>query len=178
MLFFIFYRYSVEKIPLYDSAEDEPSSKLPRVMDYSQPEFISHGKVEYTTAVDAIVEYDTSVRYEHQLESTELVVEAVDSVPVDLVINEIKTEVIEETKLFTDGTQQAFPQKNAMIPQIQSNSASQNNHIGPGHVAKKRSKHFPNGRSKPVAEKQVDAKFVAQFLGSEEAREEVFKYEV
>lgn len=170
-------RYSVEKIPLYDSAEDEPSSKLPRVMDYSKPEFISHGKVEYTTAVDASVEYDTSVRYEHQLESTELVVEAVDSVPVDLVINEIKTEVSEETKLFTDGTQQAFPQKNAMIPHIQSNSASQNNHIGPGHVAKKRSKHFPNGRSKPAAQKQVDAKFVAQFLGSEEAREEVFKYE-
>lgn len=174
---FVFYRYSVEKIPLYDSAEDEPSSKVPRVMDYSRPGFISHGKVEYNTA-DASVEYDTSLQYNHQLESTELVVEAVNSVPMELVINEMKTEISEEAKLFTNDTQPTFPQKNALIAGVQSNSMNQNNHIMPGHMAKKRSKQYPNGRSKPVAQKQVDAKFVAQFLGSEEARKEVFKYEV
>lgn len=143
-------------------------------MDFSRPGFISHGKVEYT----ATVEYDTSMRYEHQLESTELVVEAVDSVPMDLAINEIKTEGGEETTLLTNDPQSALPQKNPMIPPIQTNSANQSNHIGPGHVGKKRSKHYPNGRSKPIAQKQVDARFVAQFLGSEEARQEVFKYEV
>ena len=177
--FFSFlYRYTVEKIPLYDSAEDEPSSKLPRVMDFSRPEFISHVKVEYTSTVDARVEYDTSMRYEHQLESTELVVEAVDSVPMDLALNEIKTEVGEETKLLIDDTQPALPQKNPMIPHIQTNSVNPSNHIGPGLVGKKRSKHYPNGWSKSITQKQVDAKFVAQFLGSEEARQEVFKYEV
>ncbi|WKA10910.1 hypothetical protein VitviT2T_028456 [Vitis vinifera] len=47
----------------------------------------------------------------------------------------------------------------------------------PESMPKKRSKNNHNGPSRPLNREQVDAKFVAQFLASKEAQEEILKYE-
>ncbi|KAF3970650.1 hypothetical protein CMV_005673 [Castanea mollissima] len=165
-------RYSVEKIPLYDSAEDEPSSKLLKSMNSSSSEYNVDVKNKYSMTMNV------SVGSEHQFESTALGVQPPDPVPMeDVAVSEIKTEAIEEIKLYSEDTQQAFSQKNAMISRIRSNSACRNYHIGPGSLSNKRSKQYPNGRLKHSSQKQVDAKLVALLLVSKEAKEEILRSE-
>ena len=167
------YRYSVEKIPLYDSAEDEPSSKQLKSMNSSSSEYNVGEKNKYSMTMNV------SLGSEHQFESTALSVQPPDPVPMeDVVVSEIKTEASEEMKLFSEDTQQAFSQKNAMISRIRSNSACRNYHIGPGSLSNKRSKQYPNGRLKHSSQKQVDAKLVALLLVSKEAKEEILRSEV
>lgn len=166
-------RYSVEKIPLYDSAEDEPFTKLLKTIDSSKPEIDANGKNDSTVAL--IV----NVKSEPLLESTS-VVQPPESVLMEGVAVNIapKTEESEEMKLYPQGTQQAFSQKNAMISRIRSNSGCRNYQIGPGPVPRTRSKLYSNGKSKNLAQKQVDAKHVAQLLASKEAQEEILRNEV
>ncbi|KAB1201070.1 Histone-lysine N-methyltransferase ASHH1 [Morella rubra] len=165
-------RYSVEKIPLYDSAEDEPSSKLHKSMNSSNSEYNVDGKNKCSVMM-------TTTGSEHQLECDALVVQPPDPVPMeDAVVNEIKVEASEETKLYSQDTQQAFSQKNAMISRIRSNSACRNYHIGPRSLSNKRSKHSSNGRLKQLTQKQVDVKCAALLLTSKEAQEEILRYEV
>ncbi|KAM2052899.1 hypothetical protein ACFX1T_002603 [Malus domestica] len=133
-------RYSVEKIPLYDSAEDEPSSRLFKAVNSS--EFDVAGMM-----------VNVNVDSEHQLMSTALVVQSLDSVPMEGVVVE-----------------------NAMISRIRSNTAGRNYHIGSGSMSNKRSKQY-NGKLKHGAQKQVDAKCVAALLASKEAQEEILSYE-
>ncbi|KAJ0085861.1 hypothetical protein Patl1_08007 [Pistacia atlantica] len=166
-------RYSVEKIPLYDSAEDEPFTKLLKSMDSSELEIDANGKNDFAMALSV------GVKSEPLLESTSLVVQPPESVPMEGVVVNIvpKTEENEDTKLYSQDTQQAFSQKNAMISRIKSNSACRNYHIGPGPVPRKRSQPYSNGKSKNLAQKQVDAKHVAQLLASKEAQEEILRNE-
>ncbi|KAA8546590.1 hypothetical protein F0562_002671 [Nyssa sinensis] len=165
-------RYTVEKIPLYDSAEDEPSLKLPKSSSSFKSEFIASGNGDYSVIMDA------SVQSEPQLESTALVIEPLYSVPVEGVsTSTVKTDASEETNVYSQDAQQAFPHKDAMISRIQSNSACRNFHIGSGSVPKKRSQHIPNRKAKHPGRKQVDGKHVAQLFASKEAQEEVMKYE-
>lgn len=104
---------------------------------------------------------------EHQFLSTSLVVQSLDSVPMEGVpINQIKAEVNEESKLYSHNPQQALSQK------------GQKYQVGPRSMAKKRSKKYSNGKLKTLAPKQVDAKLVALLLPTKEAQEEVLKYEV
>ncbi|KAL5843682.1 hypothetical protein ACOSQ4_009640 [Xanthoceras sorbifolium] len=160
-------RYSVEKVPLYDSAEDEPSSKLLKTIDKSK----SHnGDVinEYPMAMNG------SVKCEHQLESASLMVQPLESAAMEgVVMNGVKTEESEEMKLYSQDTQQAFRQNNAMISRIRSNSACRNYHIGPSSTPRKRAQHHSNGKLKHLAQKQVDVKHVAQLLASKEAQDEL-----
>ncbi|KAM1682919.1 hypothetical protein COP1_034193 [Malus domestica] len=158
-------RYSVEKIPLYDSAEDEPSSRLFRAVNSSSSEFDVDGMME-----------NVNVDSEHQLMSTALVVQSLDSVPMEGVVMEVKTEVNMERKLYSEDNQLAISEKNAMISRIRSNTAGRNYHIGSGSLSNKRSKQY-NGRLKHGAQKQVDAKSVAALLASKEAQEEILNYE-
>lgn len=167
------YRYSVEKIPLYDSAEDEPSSKLLKIVNSSNSEYNVDGKINYSMTMTV------GVGSEHQFETIALVVQPPDPVPMEgVVVNEIKAEASVEMKLNSQDTQQAFSQKSAMISRIRSNSACRNYHIGPGSLTKKRSKHYSNGRLKQLEQKQVDAKFAALLLVTKEAREEILIKEV
>lgn len=167
------YRYSVEKIPLYDSAEDEPSLKLRKTSHQVKSEYDVDRKSEYSMAIEV------SVKPENQLDSTSLVVQPLESVPNEgVVVKAIKHEESEETKFYLQDTQQAFSQKNAMISRIRSNSACRNYHIGPGPMPKKRSQQNSNGRLKHLAQKHVDAKHVAQLLASKAAQEEVLSNEV
>ncbi|KAG6625958.1 histone-lysine N-methyltransferase ASHH1 isoform X1 [Carya illinoinensis] len=164
-------RYSVEKIPLYDSAEDEPYSKLLKSMNSSNSEHNVDGENKYslTRAV--------SGGSQNQFEYTALVVQPPDLVPMLDVVKEIKAEASEEIKLYSQDTQQAFSQKNAMISRIRSNSACRNYHISLGSLSNKRSKQYFNGRPKQLAQKQVDAKAAALLFASKEAQEEILRNE-
>ncbi|XVE55121.1 hypothetical protein DITRI_Ditri03aG0135300 [Diplodiscus trichospermus] len=158
-------RYSVEKIPLYDSAEDEPAKKLLKAANSN-----SENNVNITSEQSIAV--DVSVKSEHQLDCT------VDTVPVEgVIVNTVKTESTEDMNFYSQDAQQAFSQKNAMISRIRSNSACRNYHIRSGPMPKKKSQHFSNGKSKHLSKKQIDLKHLARLLASKEAEEEVFRYE-
>lgn len=166
------HRYSIEKIPLYDSAEDEPSSKFLKIAN-SDSEYDIGGKIEYSTVMNFDVES------EKPLESTVLSVQPLDSFPMEgVVMNAVKAEANEEMTLYSQGTPQSFAPKNAMISRIRSNSACRNYHIGSGPVPKKRSKQYSTGKLKHLIQKQVDAKHVTKLLAVKEAQEEVLTYEV
>ncbi|KAK6938250.1 AWS domain [Dillenia turbinata] len=167
-------RYSVEKIPLYDSAEDEPSSKFLKIMDASKPEFATDGKNEGSMMMVVGVEYGD------QLESNALAIEPLDTLPpMKGVVDDIaKTEVTEMATLFSQDTQQAFAQKNAIISRNQSNTACQNHQIGPGPLSKKKSLNRSRGRPKLHVQRKLNAVVVTQLLESKEAQDEVLNYEV
>lgn len=158
-------RYSVEKIPLYDSAEDEPSMLFKTVNSNS----------EFDVKRMMI---NVNANSEHQLMSTALVVQSLDSDPMEGVVMEVKNEASEETKLYSQNNQPAFLKKNAMISRIRSNTACRNYHIESGSVSNKRLKQGSSGKLKHYAQKQVDAKSVALLLASNEAQEEILKHEV
>ncbi|KAK6246443.1 SET domain - like 10 [Theobroma cacao] len=158
-------RYSVEKIPLYDSAEDEPATKLLKAVK-------SNSENDVNIKNEQPVTMDVSVKSEHQLEST------ADPVPMEgVVVNEVKTESTEELNSYSPDAHQAFSQKNAMISRIRSNSACRNYHIGSRPMPKKKSQHYSHGKSKHLSNKQIDLQHLAQLLASKEAQEEVFRYE-
>lgn len=164
-------RYSIEKVPLYDSAEDEPSSKFLKIAN-SDSEYDIGGKIEYST----VLNFD--VGSEQPLESTVLSVQPLDSFPMEgVVMNAVKVESNEEIALYSQGTPQSFAPKNAMISRIRSNSACRNYHIVSGPVPKKRSKQYSTGKLKHLIQKQVDAKHVTKLLAVKEAQEEVLTYE-
>ncbi|CAK7346748.1 unnamed protein product [Dovyalis caffra] len=165
-------RYSVEKIPLYDSAEDDqPSSKFLKIAN-SDSEYDIGGKFEYSTMMN----FD--VGSEQPLESTVLSVQPLDSFPMEVVVmNSVKAEANEEMTLYSQDTPQSFAPKNAMISRIRSNSACRNYHIGSVPVPKKGSKQYSTGKLKHLTQKQVDAKHVTKLLAVKEAQEEVLTYE-
>ncbi|KAL3735482.1 hypothetical protein ACJRO7_024582 [Eucalyptus globulus] len=154
--------YSVENIPLYDSAEDEPTSKLQKIHDPMDLEYISNGKVEPSVQFN---DYE-------QVISTASFVKPEDLVPVqDAVSPVVKAEINEEAVLYPQDSEKIFSQKNAMIVRIKSNSACRNYHIEPGPISKKRSQIILNGRPKHLPPNGNDAKLVAQRLPSKEAQE-------
>ncbi|XP_023550951.1 histone-lysine N-methyltransferase ASHH1 [Cucurbita pepo subsp. pepo] len=165
-------RYSVEKIPLYDSAEDEPFVKLHTVLNNPYSEFEGYLKNENPMILD------DNLGAEQQLVSTALIDTSKNSVQLqNIVVGEIKNEAKEEPEDHPQNTQQTFSQQNAMISRIRSNTACRNYRIGPGPAAKKRARNLTNGRTKNFTLKQVDAKYVARLLELKEAQEEVLQYE-
>lgn len=119
---------------------------------------------------------NVKVESENQFLSTNLVVQSLDSVAMEVVgDHETKPEVNQERK-FSQDTEHSFSQTNAMISR--SSNASRKYHVGPRSMPKKRSKKYSNGRLKTLAPKQVDAKTAALLLPSKEAQEEVLKFEV
>ncbi|XP_010537264.1 PREDICTED: histone-lysine N-methyltransferase ASHH1 [Tarenaya hassleriana] len=168
-------RYSVDKIPVYDSAEDEPTSKLSKVIGHSDYE--SYPNVEKETSV-----VNATVKPENHLESsTAVAVNPSDSTPMEdvVVMETAKDEPTEEMKLLSQNARQAFSKKNGMmISRIKSNSICRNYQIKSRPIQKKKDKkQFTGGKTKTVAQKQVDVKRVAQLLESEEARDEILKHE-
>lgn len=167
------FRYSVEKIPLYDSAEDdEPYVKLHTAVTNTYSEFEGYLKNEDPMIMD-------DLGAEQQLGSTAFIDTSKHTVQLqDIVVGEIKNEAKEEPEDHPQNTQQNFSDQNAMISRIRSNTACHNYRIGPRPVAKKRSRNLSNGRTKKISLKQVDAKYVARLLEMKEAQDEVLQYEV
>lgn len=165
-------RYSVEKIPLYDSAEDETSSKPLKTM------FIKLENESSTTM-------DGTKGSKQQYESIVLDVNQVDAVPMESVVVKtevseevsevmdfVKTEVCEAMDFYSQDAQQPFSQDTNVVT-----SRTRNYQTGSGPLSRKRARLFPNGRSKKLNPKQVDAKSIAKLLASKEAQDEIFKYE-
>lgn len=151
-------RYSVEKIPVYDSAEDELESNV-------------NGRTEHSL--------DVTVKAEQLSESTAFHVQPLDSVQMKgLDVKKIKTDVEgEDMNLYSNGTEQTLSQKNAMISRIRDNAAGRNYRLGPRSMSTKRSRAYNGGRFKNLIEKKVDAKFAAGLLASKEAQGEILNCE-
>ncbi|KAJ1424978.1 SET domain [Sesbania bispinosa] len=152
-------RYSVEKIPVYDSAEDELVLNV-------------NGQTEHSMDVMLL-------KAEQLSESTTFNVQQVDSVQMKgLDVKKIRTEIVgEDMKLYSQDTEQSLSQKNAMISRIQSNDAGRNYRIGCRSMSTKRSRAYNGGRFKNLIQKKIDAKFAAGLLASKEAQEEILDYE-
>ncbi|KAG5544388.1 hypothetical protein RHGRI_016966 [Rhododendron griersonianum] len=163
-------RYTVEEIPLYDSAEDEPSLMVPKDKSSFRHEFLARGKNDSPVVIGG------SAGSEPRLGSHVAVVEPLHSFSAGVANNIVKTEVSEEDKLYFQDTRQTFPPRNVLISRIQSSSACRNYQIGSGAVPKKRS-HFANKKSKHNSGKQLDGKHVAQLFTSKKAQEEIMKCE-
>ncbi|XAR62255.1 Histone-lysine N-methyltransferase [Bertholletia excelsa] len=163
--------YTVEEIPLYDSAEDEPSLKPSEKKIPFGPDILA------TRMNDLSAVLHGNVGYENPLGSSSAEVEPQFLVPTEgMGMNTVKSEEIEE-KLYSQETQQAFANQNAMISRIRSNSACRNYQIGSASVPKKRSPHIPNKRSRQASEKQIDGKSIAKLFVSKEAQEEIIESE-
>ncbi|GAB2275853.1 hypothetical protein Dimus_010597 [Dionaea muscipula] len=154
-------RYSVERVPLYDSGEDDTSSKHAGIVGSSSSEF---------------------VRGRNDGSSMEIEKDALDS--IDLDIMPLSSVGVyggpDESYQKANGlekTQQVFIRKNPMISHIRSNTASRNYKIGTGPPVKKNLKHFPKRNSKSLSQKEVDARSIAQLIADKEAAEEILLYE-
>lgn len=179
-------RYSVEKIPLYDSADDEPSAKHLRTAE-PMPVDIRLGSEPQKESNSVVLESEPQkepgsvmLGSQPQKESHDLPVESLDIVPMEDAVPiavKFETEGAEEIELHLQDSQQAFPQNSTMISRVRNNSGCRNHQTGPG-IPKKKAKHLSNGKLKNVAQKKVDPKYVVQFLTSKEAQEEVLKFEV
>ncbi|XP_027365071.1 histone-lysine N-methyltransferase ASHH1 [Abrus precatorius] len=150
-------RYSVEKIPIYDSAEDEPLSNV-------------NGQTEHSL--------DVILKAEQLPEPTAFHVQQLDLVQMKgLDVKKIKTDVDEDMNLYSQDTEQALSQKNAMISRVRSNTEGRNYRIGPRSISTKRAKACNAGRFKNLIQKKIDAKFAAGLLASKEAQEEILNNE-
>ncbi|KAK7391234.1 hypothetical protein VNO78_19646 [Psophocarpus tetragonolobus] len=151
-------RYCVEKIPVYDSSEDEPMSNV-------------NGRTEPSL--------DVMVKAEQLSESASFHVQPIDSFQMKgLDVKQIKTDVAEEDmNLYCQDTEQTLSQKNAMISGNRSNAAGRNYRLGPRSMSTKRSRAYNGGRFKNLIEKKIDAKFAAGLLASKEAQEEILNCE-
>lgn len=157
----IYCRYSVEKIPIYDSDEDEPFSKLLKATVSVESECIMKEKTGNSMVL-------TVSAGDYLGDSTAaLIIEPLNSDQMEgIVLNELKAEVNETGDLCSQDNQQAFSQKNGKSL------------MKPGNVSKRRSPKYPNGRLKYVSPKHVDAKTVASLLASKESQDEIVKYDV
>ncbi|XP_058088050.1 histone-lysine N-methyltransferase ASHH1 isoform X3 [Magnolia sinica] len=164
-------RYSVENVPLYDSEEDEQTSKLLKTTSFSKTLSDAEGKHDH------LMRLDDGLATEHCSHLDPIVVEPLNSILMeDVVMDEAKTEVNEDKKMCSQDAHK-FSHKNAMISRIRSNSACRNYYIQTSPLSKKSSPHYSSGRSKHNAPKQFDAKLFGQRLASKEALEEVLAYE-
>lgn len=148
-------RYSVEKVPLYDSEEEDIASTPEINNDLS----LVKQEMNYSS-VSNVFDGDGSC--------DALSVEPICYIPPggDIVKMESQT-----------ASEELYPQKNAMISRIRSNSACRNYHIDPS-PASTRVPQYPSGRSKTHVRRQVDVKTIGERLASKEARDELFALEV
>lgn len=148
-------RYTVEDVPLYDSAEDEPFPK-PAATTVS---------VKHESLANHSVAAETILASEIKLEQGATGISAV-------------TENNEEMEFTTEESRRVFSQTNPMISRIRSNSACRNYNIGPNPSSKKRPPHAVNQKTKTSGRKYVSLKPVAELFASKKAQEEIRSYEV
>lgn len=155
-------RYSVENVPLYDSEDDEPTSKsLKAIVPYKENE-------DFLGNADGFGSVVLS-------ESMPMVVEPLNFVPME--VNGVKYETTEDECMYAENAQENFARKSAMISRIRSNSACRNYHIDSNSLSKTSSR-YPGGKAKFGVRKQVNVKLICERLAVAEAREEIIAYEV
>lgn len=165
MTFFLNGRYSVDNIPLYDSEDDEPTSKIFQAIvpkDDTTPQGDNAGFMTTTNGHDAMM----------CSESNPIDVVPLNSVPMGMDGGKFGG----ESNGFFHVTQKKFEQKSSLVTRIRSNSACRNYKVQSNSLPKS-SPLYSSGRSKIYARKQVDVKHIERFL-SKEAYDEVLAYEV
>ncbi|ANM59093.1 SET domain group 26 [Arabidopsis thaliana] len=155
-------RYSVDKIPVYDSAEDELTSEPSKNGESNTNE-----------------EKEKDISTENHLESTALnIQQQSDSTPTpmeeDVVTETVKTETSEDMKLLSQNSQEDSSPKTAIVSRVHGNISK----IKSESLPKKRGRPFSGGKTKNVAQKHVDIANVVQLLATKEAQDEVLKYEM
>lgn len=154
-MFALVCRYTVENVPLYDSAEDEP---FPKPAPTTVP-------VKYEPLENHPAAAEKSMVSDIKLEQ-------------DVTGNSVVTENNKEMESSLEESRQVFPQTNAMISRIRSNSTCRNYNIGPTPSSKKRLQHTVNQKTKTSGRKYISSKPVAKLFASKQAQEEIRKYEV
>ncbi|KAL9249467.1 Histone-lysine N-methyltransferase ASHH1-like protein [Drosera capensis] len=153
-------RFSVEKIPLYDSGEDEISSKHAAGSSGSlSSEFLRSGNSGCS--------------------SMEVQKDAIDSIELNIKpLNSVGANgQFDQSHQRSNETCQVFVQKNPMISRIHSNSASRNYQIGEVPVLKKSLKRLSKRNSKSFSHKEADARRIARLFADKEAQEEILLHE-
>lgn len=146
-------RYTVENVPLYDSAEDETKPASTTVL------------VKHESLASHPAAAGKSLGSDIKLEQ-------------DVTGKSVVNENNEEMEFSLEESRQVFPQTNAMISRIRSNSTCRNYNIGPTPSSKKRPQHTVNQKTKKSGKKYVSSKPVAELFGSKQAQEEIRRYEV
>ncbi|KAJ0976874.1 hypothetical protein J5N97_012348 [Dioscorea zingiberensis] len=159
-------RYSVENVPLYDSEEDEPTSKAAKAIVSRKDELMTGSGSSYLLGVDGM----EPILFP---QTQPIAVEPLNSFPMEM--DEEKNEITGEN-MYTEDAQQKLTQKSTMISRIRSNSACRNYHIEESSPTKN-SAFYPNAKSKINVRKQVNVKSVTERLASEDARQEILAYE-
>ncbi|CAA0808838.1 Histone-lysine N-methyltransferase ASHH1 [Striga hermonthica] len=163
---YLYCRYTVENIPLYDSAEDEP---------FPRPDFtMITVKHESTVNDPSLMENGGGSLVKFEAAS---VTQSNYSVSPPMSAKPVAAERNKATDLSVGDKGQVFSQTNSMISRIRSNSACRNYNIGPNTSSKKRSQKKLKPRTKTFGRKQVSYKPVVELFASKKAREEIMRYE-
>ncbi|XP_071939465.1 histone-lysine N-methyltransferase ASHH1-like isoform X2 [Coffea arabica] len=157
----------VEKVPLHDSAKDEPLSRI--------PETISPFKFDSLDglATDYSQKMEVGDVLEWKLDSSTTVMPH-NSVQVDgMTMNTEKVEVLESGKSKEQDMQQAVYQMRAVLSGLRIDSASQNFDVGSGSSSKKKSDRLSKRKKRSTGGKQSNTKNIADLFQSKEAQEDV-----
>ncbi|XP_071938651.1 histone-lysine N-methyltransferase ASHH1-like isoform X2 [Coffea arabica] len=158
----------VEKVPLYDSAKDEPFSRI--------PETISPFKFDSLDglATDYSHKMEVGDVLEWKLDSSNTVMPH-NSAQVDgMTMNTEKVEVLESGKSKEQDMQQAVYQMSAVLSGLRIDSASRNFDVGSGSSSKKKSDRLSKQKKSSTGGKQSNTKNIADlFQSKEEAQEDV-----
>ncbi|CAM8942728.1 unnamed protein product [Rhodiola kirilowii] len=160
-------RYAVEKIPLYDSAEDEPSHKHFKHTESTEQD-------ETTNASNGQSGFDMSLDNAALPSSGTLVAMSIEPVSVAMPNTETNQEMESESK---DTLQVSFTQNSATLPGRPSSDATGNIQNKQVSNLGKSSKPLASKKVKMLVEKQVDPKLVIQMITSKEAQQEVLMCE-
>ncbi|KAF3788654.1 Histone-lysine N-methyltransferase [Nymphaea thermarum] len=151
------YRFSIENIPLYDSEDDGPSTRLLKPMDSLEDSSWLNEKQNGLTDGDIV---DEKMKSEEDEDEKMKLEEDEDE--------KMKLEEDEDSKMQSQDS-------DTNTSHIQSNNTSDNYRTEPGQ--NKSSVCHSGGRSKAVTQKQVNVKLITQLLLSKEAEEEILAYE-
>ncbi|KAL8487372.1 hypothetical protein ACS0TY_023886 [Phlomoides rotata] len=159
-------RYTVEDIPLYDSAEDEPFPKPAIIKTQTKHEPLA----DYSAAMETNLASEIKSEVASGMKSNHPVGKQ------DVAGKSVVTEK-NDMEFSLEDRKQVFSQTNAMISRIRSNSACRNYNIGPGPSSKKRPQPTVRQKPKTSGRKNVSSKPVAELFVSKKAQEEIRRCE-
>ncbi|KAJ6825697.1 histone-lysine N-methyltransferase ASHH1 isoform X2 [Iris pallida] len=146
-------RYSVENVPLYDSEDDEPTSKFLKAIVVSKDNTVAEREIE------------DLMRSTDDLETVMLSEAKPISVPplnsVQMELNDGNSEKQVDISFFPQVAQKKFTQKSSTISRIRIKGSPQ----------------YSNGKSKNHARKQLNVRLIGERLSSKEACDELLAYE-
>ncbi|KAL3507073.1 hypothetical protein ACH5RR_032455 [Cinchona calisaya] len=163
-------RYRVEEVPLYDSAEDEPFSRIPETIRLFKFESINGPETDYSQKMEGGDVSGQELDYFSAIKPP-------NPVKIDGITTKAeKVESLDSGKSQDQDMEQTFDDTSAMLSRLRSNSAGRNFNIGSGSSSKKRPQHSPRQKKKSAGGKQFHPKNIADLFQSKEAQE-VRKYE-